>query len=160
MNGPPIYIFDLDGTIALIDHRRPILSDASIPTSDARWRKFFAACVDDVPNMPVIETMRLLDKAGAEIWIFSGRSDEVQAETIQWLATYDVPHYFRNGRGRFFMRLSGDYTEDSVLKDEWFSMVEERARKRIVAAFDDRDKVVAMWRRNGIPCFQVAEGKF
>jgi hypothetical protein len=26
--------------------------------------------------------------------------------------------------------------------------------------FDDRDRVVAMWRSLGIPCFQVAKGDF
>jgi len=26
--------------------------------------------------------------------------------------------------------------------------------------FDDRDKVVNMWRENGIPCLQVAPGNF
>jgi len=26
--------------------------------------------------------------------------------------------------------------------------------------FDDRDRVVKMWRENGIRCFQVAEGNF
>jgi hypothetical protein len=30
----------------------------------------------------------------------------------------------------------------------------------LMAVFDDRDKVVAMWRRNGVACFQVAEGNF
>ena len=27
-------------------------------------------------------------------------------------------------------------------------------------AFDDRDRVVAMWREEGVPCFQVAPGDF
>jgi hypothetical protein len=26
--------------------------------------------------------------------------------------------------------------------------------------FDDRSRVVEMWRKNGIKCFQVAEGNF
>ena len=57
----PLYIFDLDGTIALIDHRRPLLESKS---SD-RWQKFFAACVDDEPNKPVIDTLLGLRRAGA-----------------------------------------------------------------------------------------------
>jgi len=27
-------------------------------------------------------------------------------------------------------------------------------------AFDDRNRVVATWRANGVPCAQVAEGDF
>jgi hypothetical protein len=30
----------------------------------------------------------------------------------------------------------------------------------ILCIFDDRDKVVKMWRSNGIACFQVAPGDF
>jgi hypothetical protein len=30
----------------------------------------------------------------------------------------------------------------------------------VVAVFDDRDKVVNMWRENGLTCMQVAYGNF
>lgn len=33
-------------------------------------------------------------------------------------------------------------------------------RERIAMVFDDRDKVVAMWRRQGLTCLQVAPGDF
>jgi hypothetical protein len=33
-------------------------------------------------------------------------------------------------------------------------------RQRLVAAFDDRDRVVQMWRAAGVTCFQVAPGEF
>jgi len=52
-----IYIFDLDGTIALIDHRRHLLETDEDPD---KWDKFFDACVDDVPNIPVIFVMQEL----------------------------------------------------------------------------------------------------
>jgi hypothetical protein len=32
--------------------------------------------------------------------------------------------------------------------------------KEIMCVFDDRDKVVKMWRENGISCFQVNYGDF
>lgn len=159
MKPPPIYIFDLDGTIALIDHRRPILSDATL-SSDQRWRKFFAACVDDAPNLPVIATMRLLENAGAEIWIFSGRSDEVAKETCEWLQRHRVPGPRSVMDRRFFMRPRSDLIEDSELKSIWYETMPESAKERLVAVFDDRDVVVAMWRNLGITCFQVAPGAF
>ena len=31
---------------------------------------------------------------------------------------------------------------------------------RILCVFDDRTKVVNMWRENGLSCFQVAPGDF
>jgi hypothetical protein len=82
---PHIVIADLDGTIALIEHRRHWLDAGQHPelTSDERWRKFFAECVDDQPNTPVIKTLQALDDAYYEIHIFSGRSDEVHRETVK-----------------------------------------------------------------------------
>jgi hypothetical protein len=90
----PLYIFDLDGTLALIEHRRkyvitatwisghgagqgalyagpnekiegdywidfgPGIGTYSYHPSDVKftpdWSAFFAACVDDKPNAPVI----------------------------------------------------------------------------------------------------------
>ena len=32
--------------------------------------------------------------------------------------------------------------------------------ERLIAVFEDRDRVVAMWRDAGVPCFQVAPGDF
>lgn len=64
----PLYIFDLDGTLALIEHRRHFVENGS-----AKWDEFYAACVDDKPNPAVIEVMEQLLLYGNDIWIFSGR---------------------------------------------------------------------------------------
>lgn len=149
----PLYIFDLDGTLALIDHRRHHLTDKDKPD----WRTFFAACVDDAPNLPVIDTLHSLIEAGADVWIWSGRSSEVMGETRAWLqenlseAAEDLP---------LSMRVEGDFTPDEILKADWLAMMSAYDRRRLVAVFDDRDKVVAMWRSNGVACFQVAPGAF
>ena len=160
----PLYIFDLDGTLALTDHRQHILDNKDDPH---RWAKFFAACVDDQPNEPVIRTLKALRKSGAECWIWSGRSEDVRPQTEEWLyrhgclrstmflhwQPFDPPE-------SFLMRPSGDYTPDDDLKFGWLANLEPPERNRVTAIFDDREKVVAMWRKAGVPCFQVAPGKF
>jgi hypothetical protein len=169
----PLYIFDLDGTLALIDHRRPILDDKTDPD---RWRKFYAACVADKPNQPVIRTLIMLRDGvreveydevrndgrvgvavtyvSAEIWIWSGRGSEVELETHRWLDEY-VGDF-----ARIRMRPAGDYTSDVELKQRWLDEMAPEDRERLVAVFDDRNSVVEMWRANGIACFQVAPGDF
>jgi len=148
----PLYIFDLDGTIALIDHRRHLVEGET-----KEWRAFFAACVDDEPNHPVIDTLMHLLDSGADVWIWSGRSSEVMNQTKDWLAD----HLGSFGHGvPLMMRLEGDFTPDEVLKADWLDGLDSYDRRRLVAVFDDRDKVVSMWRSKGIPCFQVAPGGF
>ena len=152
----PLYIFDLDGTLALIEHRRAILQDK---TNGYRWRQFYAACDLDLPNTPVIDTLWLLHRAGAEIWVWSGRSDEVADKTWAWLKTHltrDEVYPVTALR----MRRENDYTPDNVLKERWFLGLAERDRKRLVATFDDRDRIVAMYRGHGAACYQVAPGDF
>ena len=161
----PLYIFDLDGTLALTEHRQHILADVQNPH---RWRDFFAACVNDEPNLPVIRTLQALRRSGAECWIWSGRSDAVRPQTVEWLTkngcfgrlTGTLPWWPLGAPERFRMRPDGDFTPDEQLKFGWLADLEPPERSRLTAVFDDRDKVVEMWRENGVPCFQVARGAF
>ena len=153
----PIYIFDIDGTVALIDHRVHILDEKY--DSD-RWRRFYAACDQDLPNTPVIKTMERLKLCGAEILFFSGRSDEVRGKTVEWLAEHTSFMSFELTPAVLSMRQLGDYTADDELKRSWLDGMLPEDRNRITAVFDDRDKVVKMWRDSGLCCFQVADGNF
>jgi hypothetical protein len=58
------------------------------------------------------------------------------------------------------MRPEGDFTPDEQLKFSWLTEMEPPERNRLIATFDDREKVVKMWREAGVPCFQVAPGAF
>lgn len=151
----PLYIYDLDGTLALIDHRKHHIADKKSP----RWDLFYKACVDDEKNIPVIATMAALMKNGADAWVFSGRSDEVRAETIEWLHV-NTPFSRLHCQLGLEMRKEGDSTPDDVLKKGWLDAMFPEDRARLVAVFDDRDKVCKMWRANGVTCFQVAPGDF
>lgn len=152
----PLYIIDLDGTAALIDHRRPVILDKE---DKHRWGKFYQLCDKDVPNHPVIQTMEMLKQAGADIWFFSGRSAEVREKTVHWLALH-TSFCSEDLDNILVMRDIGDSTPDDVLKKRWLDNMLIDDRKRLVAVFDDRDRVVKMWRDNGVMCFQVAEGDF
>ena len=153
----PLYIFDLDGTLALIEHRRKYVER---PRGEQDWKAFYAACVDDHPNDPVIDTMERLRAAGADVWIFSGRSDEVRAQTVKWLADKTTFMSWELGGPMLTMRQAGDYTPDDVLKKRWLDDMLVSDKARLVAVFEDRDRMVKMWRAAGVPCFQVAEGEF
>lgn len=151
----PLYIFDLDGTLADLSHRKHMLEERHDPS---RWRRFYAACGRDEPIHSVIGTMERLRRF-ADVWIFSGRSDEVRGITVDWLTTHTsfMTHELDTA---LTMRQAGDYRADDVVKREWLDGMLGDDRKRLVAVFDDRDRVVAMWRAAGVHCFQVAPGDF
>lgn len=58
------------------------------------------------------------------------------------------------------MRPAGDTTPDHELKQSWLLSLPNEDRERLMCAFDDRQRVVDMWRRNGVLCCQVAPGDF
>ena len=153
MLNPPLYLFDLDGTLAHIEHRKHFIEGER-----KSWSRFYKACVDDTPNTPVIATLELLLSTGAEVQLFSGREDSVRKATVAWL----TQHTSLNMRATaLLMRPTGDSAPDDVLKRYWYeNALTAGERRRLVAVFDDRDKVVAMWRSMGVPCFQVAPGDF
>jgi hypothetical protein len=152
-------IFDLDGTIALIDHRRHLVeppdSNNEFPWKPD-WDEFYRRCTIDKPNIPVILSLKALKDAGHTINIYSGRSDMVMMDTLSWLKEH-LGDYANGIKLR--MRSKKDYTPDEKLKEDWMN-ADFPDKSEVLCVFDDRDKVVAMWRRNGIPCFQVAPGKF
>ena len=164
MNNRPLYIFDLDGTISLPDHRRHLVEKPNpVPRGvewKPQWDAFYKACAVDAPNLPVIGVLLQLYQIGADIRIWSGREDSVRDITVPWIVThlYLQPHVAEAMLER--MRPTGDYTPDHVLKRKWLHAMAPVDRQRLAGVFDDRQKVVDMWRSEGLTCFQVAPGNF
>lgn len=151
----PLYIFDLDGTLALIEHRRHHVSNGNHD-----WPAFYAACDQDVPNFPVLITFDFLLRSGADLLIWSGRSDEVYDKTVEWLHRNTYMLTRAGVLSKLKMRRAGDYTPDHELKRAWYESLSRDDKERLVAVFDDRDRMVKMWRELGVACFQVAPGDF
>lgn len=156
----PIYIFDLDGTLALNEHRQHFING----DGKKDWESFFNALDGDEPNHGVIETMRTLRKT-CHVWIWTGRPEEYKEKTLDWLMNHKVIdnrqcRFWHREPNKFRMRTTGDRTEDYLLKQSWLRNLPEAYLNKIVGVFDDRQSVVDMWRSNGITCFQVAKGDF
>tara|TARA_Y100000996_G_scaffold357590_1_gene298906 strand:- start:664 stop:1116 length:453 start_codon:yes stop_codon:yes gene_type:complete len=146
-----IVIFDLDGTLAIIDDRR---QKAMKPNGKLNWDKFSSdeLIKKDLPNVPVIKTAKLFHQSGFKIYVLSGRSDKTKKVTAQWLKKYDVPFDVLK------MRKKDDTRPDEVIKKEF--IFELSILENIFLILDDREKVVKMWRSLQLPCFQVNEGLF
>jgi phosphoglycolate phosphatase-like HAD superfamily hydrolase len=140
-----LVIFDLDGTLALTEHREHFLK-----REKKDWRGFYAACDKDEPCYPIIRTMLALHSTGADVRIWTGRSAEVSDKTTTWLGECGA------GMIPIRMREEGDHRPDTILKEEWLNELD--AKPSLV--FEDRASVVAMWRSHGIRCCQVAPGDF
>ncbi len=169
-------IFDLDGTLANCEHRRHFVepkyfidkNDLSINSSledvlkrnddiknwKPNWKAFYEACNGDTPIIPTIEIFHTLQAQEKKVQIWSGRCESVRDKTHKWLVDNLSIHFCT----RFCeiedlkMRPIGDYTPDDQLKERWLNEALARGEK-IEFVFDDRPKVVRMWRRRGIFVF-------
>ena len=151
MKKDKIVIFDLDGTLALIDDRRDL---ATKDNGKFDWDVFFNPdnISLDLPNQPVIDMANLLHKQGFRIFILSGRSDVTHQATVNWLNDNGVwwDHLVMRPQNQL-------YLPDNDLKQGWLDTI---GKDNVAMVFDDRQQVVDMWRQNGLTCFQVADGDF
>ena len=168
-------IFDLDGTLAIIDKRRILAGKTvdGVPTDKMDWDVFFDpdnVLNLDEPNPPVIKMAQLFKADGFKIVIFSGRNDRSFDTTTQWLNNNDVPFDLLVMRPDKFKDKSWPIASGNPATKAMRFMPDEILKKEMLDTFvdkddvlmcvDDRQKVVDMWRENGLTCFQVAPGNF
>lgn len=153
MSRTPLFIFDLDGTLADCRHRLPLIQQ-----DEPDWDAFFEACIDDSVIPASAFLLNKLQLSFCEIRIWTGRSEIVRSETADWLGLFTS--FDGEDKAKLRMRPALDRRPDDELKETWLKAMLPEERARLVAVFEDRQRVVDMWRRNGVPCFQADEGKF
>ncbi len=143
------YIFDLDGTLANLDHRLHF-----VKREKPDWDAFFDAVDQDSVYEHVADLARMLSyRRNHYIVVVSGRSDQCRTATLAWLNMHGIPAH------HVYMRTGGDHRPDYEVKKDLLAELLADGYKPIMA-FDDRNQVVEMWRENGVPCAQVAAGDF
>jgi phosphoglycolate phosphatase-like HAD superfamily hydrolase len=153
----PAYLFDIDGTLADCSHRLH-----HIKGEKKDWEAFYDGCPDDEPIMAVLHVAQALQRDrgrspgtanGAEIVFMTGRSERCRKDTRTWLLWWGLRPI------SLYMRADGDHRTDDVVKKEMLDRVRADGFAPILA-FEDRTRVVEMFRANGVPCAQVAPGDY
>ena len=135
---PKAWIFDLDGTLAIIGDRSPYDS---------------STCLNDTPNELVVSLFKVVKASSTKTIICSGRENKYRLETERWLKVHGiVPDLL-------LMRMTEDNRKDSIVKEELFRQIILPVYHTELVV-DDRDQVVRMWRDLGLTCWQVADGHF
>lgn len=133
-----VIICDIDGTLALHNGRDPY---------------DFEKCESDLLN----DTIRLILSKFINDYTYlilvSGREDKYREHTMRWLKLADIRP------GALYMRKTGDMRQDTIIKKEIYDEYIKN-KYNVLFVLDDRDRVVKMWREQGLVCLQVAEGNF
>ena len=132
-------IFDVDGTIADVEHRRHFVSGEK-----KDWTAFRKATVNDTPVEWVCAIARRFIEQGDDVAFFSAWNESereiTEKQILDWIG--------EDHKG-LFLRPNGDYRCDAEFKSDLIDLI-----------FDDRQKVVDMWRSKGFTVVQVADGDF
>lgn len=133
---PRAYLVDIDGTLALMNGRSPF-----------EWDRVG----EDLPNTCVIETIKSLAMSN-KIFVMSGRDSVCRDETVEWLNKYQVPF------DGLFMRPEGDSRGDDIIKKELYEK-HILGQYSVVGVFDDRPRVIRVWKELGLTVFDVAQSE-
>src|ERR1044071_7477113 len=79
-------VVDLDGTLANVDHRTPL-----VRRDKPDWDAFYAACDKDGLNEWCATLIDVFDAKGYAVHIVTARRIETFPKTIQWIDDNDIP---------------------------------------------------------------------
>lgn len=135
---PKVLIVDVDGTLAYINPDNP-----RDPYDGSRAQ-------EDLGDETLVEMLNAL-AYHYSIYIVTGRGLRHRPVTEEWLYNHCVP----------YDHLWTRPDNDTSVPDAWvkYQIAKEIARNHnIVGVFDDRERVVDMWRAAGIKTFDVGQG--
>lgn len=142
---PPVWIFDLDGTLCL-------------NRSGRGWYDM-SRVADDAQNPAVTAVLQAVTAAGTPFIVVTGRTQDGVAGTLQWFDRHQLPRplhiYARPADGTPI----SDQMPDDQFKQAVF-LEQIAPTYQVLGVFEDRNSVVDMWRRLGLTCFHVADGDY
>jgi len=148
-----VIIFDVDGTLANGDHRTHLLGNRA----DHEWQAYFDASIDDAPHVEIQWLNHLMStQPDVEIIVLTARTESSRQITADWLAAHDIIY------NELILKPdaeSGQHGTDHLFKERVLDELIARGRTPFMV-FEDRQRVVDMWRRRGIKCLQVQPGDF
>jgi predicted kinase len=128
------YLYDLDGTVALMNGRSPY---------------DYTRVSEDAVNQDVVTVIQAVGEA-VDLIAMSGRKSECRADTEQWLRDNHIPH------DALYMRAEGDDRADWKVKYDLFN-AHVRDKYNVLGVFDDRLQVCRAWHAMGLTLFRVGD---
>lgn len=146
MSPQPLTIFDVDGTLCDVRTLRHLVTG---PRKD--FDRFHEESADCPPNTTVVERLRVCAAFGHHIAIVTGRTARWRGLTEDWLQRHSI------GYDSYHSRADGDFSSDDVVKAQILGRL--RQRYQVIAAFDDRPRVIRLWHGQGLRV-TIAHGWF
>ncbi len=148
------FIFDIDGTLADGRHRQHLVQQ-----KPKNWPAYQRLAYDDAVYSAVASALHSVN-GKHKVFILSGRQERERGVTFKWFADKiginHSDHAVANDSiPEMYMRATNDHREDSIIKREMYHNIIVPRGYKILGVFDDRNRVVQMWRQEGLFVFHV-----
>ena len=143
LNSSNAVIFDLDGTLSDCTHRMHYLDN-----KPKDFDSFYGAMGNDIVVKPVASMLRNL--TGVSKLVLTARPVSYSHVTEEWLSKHDLLSHIQ---GLYMRPDEQRRVPDYLYKQSMIDAI--RKEYNILLVIDDRDRVVNMWRENGIYCLQA-----
>ena len=147
-----IFCFDIDGTVANCEWRQHHLRQ-----KPRDWKSFKDGTHHDSTHDDIIWLLKLFANEGHTILFVTARSESERADTVWWFN--NVAKITDQQYDQLYMRADNDHRDDSIVKQEILQRIRSEWGEPFMV-FEDRARVVQMWRDNGIRCMHVEPGEF
>ena len=148
MKNEKVVVCDIDGTITDCEHRRHHLDG-----DKKDWKGFFSEMSQDSLRLEIAAQVgKLCMDEDATLIFVSARPEEYHKITMDWL-----DNHFSVGPIRLIMRNSNDSRDDTIVKKEIYDKYLKNMN--VIRVFDDRPKVIRMWRELGLDCTDCGNGE-
>jgi hydroxymethylpyrimidine pyrophosphatase-like HAD family hydrolase len=138
-------IFDLDGTLCDDSHRMHLLGSPGVKKD---YKAYNALLHLDKVKEAVKMTLNGFHMYGCKIFLVTGRFEEVREATEKWLVENQITY------DGLVMRDNKDYRSGDIVKREELNKI-RACGYDVIAAFEDRQKLIDMFREEGLVCFAV-----
>lgn len=152
-----LVIFDLDGTLADVTHRmhyirpNPPIDPVTGKKVKRRFDLFHHACDLDGVIQPVAYFYRkFVADPDTVVIVLSGRDAATLEKTISWFDRNDLPQ-----PTEMLLKVGNQNLPDIEQKRFQADRLEKKYGRKIDMVFEDRDRVVQMWKDRGTFVFNV-----
>lgn len=147
-----VVICDIDGSVADLKHRLHYIKG-----SHKNYNTFFDEMVNDKPIKDVIEVLGQLAMEYKVVFM-SGRPSSHRKQTEEWLKKHIWFYGLKSTNLGLYMRKEGDNRSDFTVKEELHSQfLQDYPEATILAAIEDRPRIVDLQRRLGITTLKVGD---
>lgn len=147
-----VIIVDMDGTLSDVSARKHF-----VEREKKDWESFYSNMKNDKPRLDVVyEIGRLVKELNIEeIFIITSRREFARAETMEWLNS-NIDESITDKISHIYMREDDDMRADIEVKKEIYDR-EFKDKYDVVAVFEDRPRIIRMYRELGLNVVDVGD---